>query len=130
MAIINLDGSILKWFSFSSNPMSHIENVYVNELNGVVRWAGICVILYFDKGQYNDCMYEYITKAYWQHAFPWLSHAILSNWTSFLASLLDGIQCPYRADKCKILMVGKHWHVHEKESMRKFLIYSSLLLQQ
>ena len=45
---------------------------------------------------------------------------------SLLAGLLDCIQCPYKVDVCKSLMVGLQCHIHKRTS----LIGSSLLLQQ
>ena len=32
-----------------------------------------------------------------------------------MASLLDGIQCPYRTDRCKLLLVGKHFCDHAQD---------------
>ena len=37
--------------------------------------------------------------------FTWLFLAISHYQSSFLASLLGGIQCPHRADKCKFLLI-------------------------
>ena len=36
-----------------------------------------------------------------------------------LTSPLESIQCLHRADECKFLLVGQHWHVHVLESIQE-----------
>ena len=50
------------------------------------------------------------------------SLAIYPYSLSLLASSLDSIQCPYRVDQYKFLLVVKHWCVHELESIIKCIV--------
>ena len=58
-----------------------------------------------------------------RHAASTDSLDILSLTVPSLVSLLDGIECQYRADKDKLLLVNQHWGVHYEF----FLVVSSLI---
>ena len=64
-----------------------------------------------------------IIKSCWQHGFPWvilsLSLSIHPYRPSFPGVPLNYIQCLYRADNCKFLLVGQHWRVHMQELLRE-----------
>ena len=53
-------------------------------------------------------------------------HTICLYRPSLLASLLECIQCPYKGDECKSLLLSQHCSVHELDSF----MCSSLLQQQ
>ena len=61
----------------------------------------------------------------WLDRFSKLSLVICTNQSSPLVGPLDGIQCPYWADKYKFLLVGQLWC-----ALEKVVLSSSLLLQQ
>ena len=60
-----------------------------------------------------------ISKVNQQHGFHWLSFFISFYWSSLLTSPLGSIQCPHRADECKILptLVCLYVGVHRRMSL-------------
>ena len=58
-----------------------------------------------------------------------LNHIIHLYCPSLLAGLLGCIECPHRADVCKSMLNGQHWHSHMKESLREHCssVFSSAL---
>ena len=52
---------------------------------------------------------------------------LLTHYSSLSVNHLDGIQCPYKTDKCKVLRIWQPWCVHVLQ--RTSLMNSSLFFQ-
>ena len=61
-----------------------------------------------------------------QHRFFWLYLAISCYWSSYVISLLDGIQFLHRTNECKFLLIGQNCFVYESKFMGECCLWVCL----